>query len=93
MCGDDKSKKQCCVTFDDEGQCCGVVIMGRQCGCLPCLCCNKDDDKHYCAIVMFCCQVDMLCPITTAICVLSCGFCEYIFFSREKETTTVLTIF
>jgi hypothetical protein len=48
MCGGGKkseSKQQCCITFDDEGQCFGIVICERQCGIFPCKICAKDDDR------------------------------------------------
>lgn len=47
MCGGSKkeAKQQCCITFDDEGQCFGIVICERQCGCFPCKICAKDDDR------------------------------------------------
>jgi len=47
MCGGSKkdAKQQCCITFDDEGQCFGIVICERQCGCFPCKICAKDEDR------------------------------------------------
>jgi len=38
------AKQQCCLTFDDEGQCFGMVFCGRQCGCFPCKVCTVDED-------------------------------------------------
>ena len=47
MCGGGKkseTKQQCCITCDDEGQCCGIVICETQCGICPCKICAKDND-------------------------------------------------
>lgn len=48
---------------DDEGQCCGCVICGRQCGFCPPQCgLCEDGDGHLFAVVCGCCQLDLCWP-------------------------------
>mmetsp|Transcript_31120 Transcript_31120/g.36666 ORF Transcript_31120/g.36666 Transcript_31120/m.36666 type:complete len:110 (-) Transcript_31120:197-526(-) len=72
--GKDKTA-DCCLSCDDEGQCFGLVICHRQCGCFPCKCCAKDEDGHVCAVIAFCCQCDMLWPFCLCYRGLTCKLC------------------